>query len=682
LADSWPTGGPPLVWKRDIGRGYSGLIAVGNRVFTQRQTSTEQSLLCLDAKTGHQVWEHRYGWAYEAGGMHPGPRATPMWQAGRIYFAAPDGLVGCLRADNGVKIWSANVNEQFAGRGTEFGYACSPLVEAGKVILPVGGQQASVVALDALDGSTVWTSGSQPASYCSALPITLGGRRLVVAFLQNVLALLELESGKVVWQQPYSQGYDEHAAMPLYDEPHLMVMLPFKAGADLYRLDGFPQLREGEAPAEPGTTVHLPISTKARQEPRPPRIAQGPRDTAQAVAADAPHGGVTARLLWHSAELSNDTASSVLVGGYVYGFDLLEAQANGHRPSRGKFKCLDFLSGKVRWTADRVGHATILVAEGKLLLFNDRGELILARATPDRYEELGRTQVFRGEICWTAPALHRGRIYLRSPTQAACLDVRQDEPAGQAQPAGAAPTPEPAAGEPFDLVRLIGEEREYPFDPPDLAEFTRWYLWSLAGAFLGAGVIALVAGLACRSLVGRTKRSGARQGTPAFGGRRSAPSTLRATFGAPGPSVPSAVFWSAAFLLGLLTTPLANRLSQGFVFTWPASVFVMHQMVLVAVVGSTRRSGPKLPRWIAPAVVFAFVVACLAYYDLCRRLNLAVAWVFLVGFLPSWPLTVPLAHRIHKHGGFILPALWAVVAFTLFFWASAGCLWARAVAIR
>lgn len=159
LADSWPPGGPPLVWKREIGRGYSGVTAVGNRLFTRRQTPTEQSVVCLDADTGSTVWEHRYGWACEPGGMYPGPRATPTWGAGRVYYAAPDGLVGCLRASDGARFWEVNVNKQFGGRGTEFGYACSPLVEAGKVILPVGGPQASVVALSAIDGSTTCAGG-------------------------------------------------------------------------------------------------------------------------------------------------------------------------------------------------------------------------------------------------------------------------------------------------------------------------------------------------------------------------------------------------------------------------------------------------------------------------------------------------------------------------------------------
>ena len=58
LADRWPTGGPTLVWKREIGRGYSGVTAAGNRLFTQRQTPTEQSVLCLDAETGQVCWTH------------------------------------------------------------------------------------------------------------------------------------------------------------------------------------------------------------------------------------------------------------------------------------------------------------------------------------------------------------------------------------------------------------------------------------------------------------------------------------------------------------------------------------------------------------------------------------------------------------------------------------------------
>ena len=122
LADAWPSEGPPVLWARSCGRGYSGITVVGGRMYTQTQSLTGQYVECLDADTGELVWRYRYGWPYEPGGMYPGPRATPTWHQGRIYFAAPDGLVGCLRAVDGKPLWQTNVNDRFGGRGTEFGY--------------------------------------------------------------------------------------------------------------------------------------------------------------------------------------------------------------------------------------------------------------------------------------------------------------------------------------------------------------------------------------------------------------------------------------------------------------------------------------------------------------------------------------------------------------------------------
>ncbi|HYW78000.1 MAG TPA: PQQ-binding-like beta-propeller repeat protein, partial [Thermoguttaceae bacterium] len=200
LADQWPAEGPPVLWTRELGRGYSGLIAVGDRVYTQTQSISAQSVVCLDADTGQTVWEHRYGWPYEAAGMYPGPRSTPTWHDGRIYYATPRGAVGCLRASDGSPLWELDFNEKFNGRGTDFGYSCSPVIEDGKLLLPIGGPGASLVALNPRDGSTVWASGDEPASYSSALPITLDGRPYVVALLQNAVSIFELDSGRLMWQ--------------------------------------------------------------------------------------------------------------------------------------------------------------------------------------------------------------------------------------------------------------------------------------------------------------------------------------------------------------------------------------------------------------------------------------------------------------------------------------------------
>ena len=91
-------------------------------------------VLCLEAETGRTVWEQRVDWPYDAAGMYPGPRATPTWYKNRVYYASPQGLVGCLDAEDGRPIWSLNVIEKFKGKGHDFGYSCSALVEDGLVI--------------------------------------------------------------------------------------------------------------------------------------------------------------------------------------------------------------------------------------------------------------------------------------------------------------------------------------------------------------------------------------------------------------------------------------------------------------------------------------------------------------------------------------------------------------------
>lgn len=607
LADSWPPEGPPVLWTLELGRGFSGFTAVGGRVYTQTQSLTTQSVVCLDADTGARIWQHDYAWPYEAAGMYPGPRATPTWSAGHIYFADPDALVGCLRASDGELLWSVDANRRFGGRGTDVGYACSPLVEAGKVILPIGGEAASVVALDTRDGSTVWASGDEPASYCSAIPITFHGRRCVVAFLQNALTIFDLETGRLLWQERYSRGYDEHAAAPLYDEPYLMVACPFQAGADCYRLDV-----DEAKPAGSG-----------------------------AVKGEAP--AIKGTLVWHTRELSNDTASSVPVDGYVYGFDLRDLQAKAQRPSRGKFKCLDLASGEVLWSTDQTGHATVIAADGKLILFNDKGQLLLARASPQRYEELARTEVFRDEICWTAPALHCGRLYLRSPSKAACVYVGKLEHLDRQRLLRARPTSEIPKARRLDLARLVGGERRYAFDPADVRELGVWYGLSLFGV--------LAVAVATAAIVDRSVRL-------------IWPEAARRTF--------RAVFWCAAFLLGAAGTPIYSRLWDQFVFTWPVCLFVAHQLSLLAIVRAGRQPEARRPRWVSLLAVLFFLGVCMGYFLVCRRLSLALEWIFLLGFLPSWPIAVPAAYKLQGEGHLGWDLLWVVLSFSAYFWAAGG----------
>ena len=138
LAESWPAAGPPVLWTRTLGQGYSSFVAWDNRVATLYQTLGGQYVICLDSETGKTLWEHRYDWPHDPDGLYPGPRATPTFYQGSLYYAAPGGVVGCLDAENGHLRWKVDTKKEFGGDGTDFGYSCSPTLIEGKLLLPLG----------------------------------------------------------------------------------------------------------------------------------------------------------------------------------------------------------------------------------------------------------------------------------------------------------------------------------------------------------------------------------------------------------------------------------------------------------------------------------------------------------------------------------------------------------------
>jgi outer membrane protein assembly factor BamB len=593
LAESWPADGPPVLWRRDLGPGYSGFIVAEGKAYTQHQTLGGQYLLCLDPDSGQTVWETRYDWPWQPKGAYPGPYATPTWYRGRIYYASPTGLVGCVDAMTGFSLWSRNVREQFQGKGCEFGYAATPLVEEDRVVLPVGGPAASLVALHADDGHTIWTTGSDPASYCPALPIMFQGRRCVVGYLQNALVLTDLATGKLLHRQPLSSGYDEHSAWPLYQEPHLLLASPFRVPAMRLRL-------------EPGPEDALLC---------PPQ--------------------------WSSGELCNDIASSVLYEGHIYGFDLKQLQASKHRPSRGSFKCLDWSGGKVCWSTDRVGHASVLVADGKLFLVNDTGSLILARSDPEEYRELARTKLFDDEICWTPPTLSEGRLFVRSPSEAVGVYVGRPENAA-GPPASVTPRL-PVRSWRFDPGWLLSRERDYPNDAPSWEEMELWFaacvLLVFGGAALGTGLVHLLAkGLFGRQLPG------------------------------------SLFFFGLAFVLGFLGPNVFSSLLDRCVFTWPASLYAAFHATLLACWWAEQQPGQRRARWLARLAIVGFLLVGYVYFELCKTVGMFIGWSFLFGFLAASPFTFLAVRAERKQQQFWIVAVWTLVAFAAFFWSCQGLL--------
>ncbi|WP_254506589.1 outer membrane protein assembly factor BamB family protein [Anatilimnocola floriformis] len=589
LVDKFPEGGPPVLWIRELGQGYSSFAVVNERAYTLTQTLYEQQLICLDAATGETIWTTKIGWPYDGGGLYPGPRSTPAVVGERVFYVTPQGTAGCAQASDGEIVWQVDFQKTYAGTGTEFGYSASPLVIDELVILPVGGPSAGVIALRVADGSLAWKAGKKPASYSTAVPIEWRGEPLVAVLMQNSLCCVHRRTGELWWEVSLSAGYDEHASAPLYREPHLLIARPFKGGATCYEL-----------------------------------------------VADEKTGRCKPVEKWDSPQLSNDVASSVLVGETIFGFDLREAQSRLNRPSRGTFRALDWQTGETLWSANEPGQTQLIAAGDKLVGFNDRGEVLLFRASRDNYAELGKAAVFPGEVCWTSPALANGKLLLRTQSRAACIYLGRS-PLTKAKAAiGVSDIPKHTR---FDPTVLIGAERDYPATKPDADDYWRWGLF---------GVVAIVA-------IG---------GLTMFGewllpSRQHSGTWL-------------IFFWSALFVIGATGSRVIHLWRDDYWFTWPLALWAVYQLTIGFSLAGGRAKFQSRERFTSYAVGLMFLALCALYFHLLRWLGLALEWCFLTGFVLTFPLAATCEIIASRAGGYAWARRLAayLVSFAAYYWAS------------
>src|SRR5687768_14688033 len=97
LASSFPGGGPRLVWKREVGQGFSSPVISQGKLILFHRSGGKEVIECLDAATGKTIWSHDYPTAYRDDfGFDEGPRATPTVAGGRVYTFGAEGMLLCL----------------------------------------------------------------------------------------------------------------------------------------------------------------------------------------------------------------------------------------------------------------------------------------------------------------------------------------------------------------------------------------------------------------------------------------------------------------------------------------------------------------------------------------------------------------------------------------------------------
>ncbi len=363
---------PKVVWKQPVGEGNSSPVIASGRVFVHSKIKdkTEEEVVAYDARTGQEQWRYSYERVPFKSAYGNGPRATPAVVDGKVYAFGITGVLTCLDAAKGTKVWQVDTLTKFKGKNLFFGLASSPLVEQGRVLVDVGAKGASIVALDGKTGEAAWKSLDDGASYSSPIAFGDGKQRQVVFLTAAGLVSLEAASGELVWRFPLRDRLFESSTTPV-KVGNRIVASSITYGSACLKLetkDGKPAFQE----------------------------------------------------VWKNPELTCYFSTPVPIGSeHLY-------LVTGMLPLGGRpeatLHCVDLASGKSLWKKPKVGeyHAALLrTGDGKLLMHQDNGELVLLDPNPKEYKELCRAKVC-GHT-WAHPALANGLLYVRDNKELICL---------------------------------------------------------------------------------------------------------------------------------------------------------------------------------------------------------------------------------------------------------------------
>jgi len=364
IAPAWPAAGPPVVWKKDVGEGFAGPVVASGKMILFHRVSGKEIIECLDAATGKNVWSYQYPTVYRDDfGFDEGPRSAPVINNGTVYTWGAEGVLSAVDFATGKVRWSVPAHQTFRSPKGWFGSAGSPLVEAGKVLVNVGGQDAGIVAFDAATGAVAWKATSDESSYSSPTVATIGGARHALFITRSNVVDLDPANGKIRFTLPFRSrsSASVNAATPLVIGNLVYVSASYGTGAALLEVNG-----------------------------------------------------AQFRKVWASDDaISNHYSTCVYRDGYLYGF-------HGRQEEGQTLRAIEMKTGKVMWSIEGYGAGTVTLAGDRLLILRENGELVIAPATPKEFRPIAHAPILKA-VVRAYPAIADGRLYARNEHTLMCF---------------------------------------------------------------------------------------------------------------------------------------------------------------------------------------------------------------------------------------------------------------------
>lgn len=370
LLSDWPPEGPAQAWKNDrCGLGYSGFSVVGDQLFTMGQEEGGQFVLCLNANDGSELWRTPVGGEYP-NNWGDGPRCTPTVAGDKVVALSADGILICVGAQDGKKIWSVSLKD-FGGDVPGWGFCESVLVDGSRVVCTPGGSQGSILALELDTGKKIWqsTEFTEGAQYASIVPATINGAKQYVQLTATNVVGINPDTGGVIWKADWP-GKVAVIPTPIVHEDCVYVSSGYGAGSGRFDIDGS-----------------------------------------------------NAKSAWANKVMKNHHGGVIRVGDNLYGYS-----------DDAGWVCQDWKTGERVWSEkSKLGKGAVAFADGKLYCVSESGgEVVLIDASPDGWKEHGRFKLSpqterrksSGGI-WVHPVIANGKMFLRDQEIILAYDIAQ-----------------------------------------------------------------------------------------------------------------------------------------------------------------------------------------------------------------------------------------------------------------
>jgi outer membrane protein assembly factor BamB len=391
ILETLPAGKAKILWRTPIAGGYAGPAVAGGKVYVTDRLRSEgqERILCIDEATGKVLWTHSYDCKYEID-YPAGPRATPLVHAGKVYTLGAMGNLFCLEAATGKVVWAKDFVRDLGAPVPMWGFAAHPLLDGDRLICLVGGDDQVVVAFNRLTGAVMWKSlsmKSEQIGYAPPMIYHLGGKRQLIIWHPESVNGLNPATGELSWSVPFRLKANLSIPTPR-QSGDLLFVTSFYNGPLLLRFD-------------------------------PGRITP----------SEVWRGKGRGELPNLTDKLHSIMPTPVIRDGYIYGVC-----------SYGELRCLRLEDGKRLWQtrqptcADTEPHRwanCFLIEHGnRFFLFNERGELIIARLTPKEYQEIARVKVLEPTskamgrpVVWSHPAFANRHMYVRNDQEIVSVDL-------------------------------------------------------------------------------------------------------------------------------------------------------------------------------------------------------------------------------------------------------------------